>query len=102
MASQGSYLAAIPPQRLPGILKTALTPALLDAMLRACLFHSIVSGSPAWCGEVLQSLTQTPRFTFTAMGISRVRKAELSRLWSAAESQDVHGAMAGARASYKL
>lgn len=91
ISSQGAYLAAIPSQQIPQILKTALTPALLDGMLRAILFHCIVHASQAWGAEALESLALTPRFAVTRMGLASTHRTELARLWKAAEAGDPSG-----------
>jgi hypothetical protein len=63
---QADYLQLVPAAKLPAILKQALAPALLAAVLRALLGPG-AQRAPAHCVAVLEALPDVPRWARQAV-----------------------------------
>ena len=91
MDAQTRYLRLIAPEALPRVLKSALTPHLLEGIVGTALHSIAQSGeadeelSNAELGvSVLQQLVSTPRFAMNAMLIPGARRKQLGQVWDAA------------------
>lgn len=90
---QAAYLALIDPGQMPTLLKQALTPALLAALVTAVL-GPLRAADPARAAGILESLPQTPRFAMNALSLSAAQRGALGAAWAAAPE------MASLRAPY--
>ena len=88
--------------RLPDILQHALTPALLEGMLRAALIAALLGGDFAGSGQLLAALTRVPRFGMTVLGLPARKKADLGRLWTAAAAVDSGAELGQLRQSFRV
>ena len=102
LQGQGALLLSLPADRLPDILQHALTPVLLEGMLRAVLVAAVLDGDFQGPAQLLAALTRVPRFSMTVLGLPGRRKAELGRLWSATAAVDAGGALGQLRQQFRV
>ena len=110
--AQSRYLRLIQPETLPRILKSSLTPYLLEGVVRTvlqgmlCRAEGGASAEDAGLGvRMLQGLAKAHRFPMNAMLVPSSRRKALSAAWDVAagtlleEHQDAFDAL---RSVYKL
>ena len=102
LQGQGSLLLSLPADRLPDILQHALTPVLLEGMVRALLVAAILGGDFQGPGQLLAALTRVPRFSMTVLGLPARQKQDLGRLWAAAAAVDGGGALGQLRPQFRV
>lgn len=82
MSRYASYLKEIRPDRLPVLLKQALTPTMLAEILHAVLGPLLMDNSQQkLVGDVLTVLPDVPRFQMNLLSLSAHQKRELKAAW---------------------
>lgn len=100
LVNQWEYLANIPTQSVPGILRLVLTPALLQTMIHACLYQSVIAQDASRPADFLEALLATERFGISKLGIPAAKKKELASLWTVAAGLDVSGRLIKIRKAF--
>lgn len=104
MSLQSQYLTCFPAGQLPTLLKHALTPGLLAAMLSTLLTHTLFS-APDNALAMLNAMHAVPRFDMNLLSLSSKGKGELKAAWDSAEQQqrgDILEQLRLIRQKYKL
>eukprot|EP00892_Ulva_mutabilis_P003850 jgi/Ulvmu1/1837/UM119_0056.1 len=84
--AQAAYLDLITPYMLPKIFGSAMTPGLLESIVRTALNSVLEQGHVDHSIAILDCLTQVNRFKMNWMLITRTAKAEIATVWHRCEA----------------